>query len=110
MSEIIFVENKHYGKEATLKMDNGFIIMIDYYVALSIIEEEKRLKKYTVNYYLEATVSFSAEVEANSEEEAKAIAKENMGCEEHEEMDWNTNKYVFNGIQEEDSEEDDDEY
>jgi len=36
--------------------------------------------------------------------------KENMGCEEHEEMDWNTNKYVFNGIQEEDSEEDDDEY
>jgi len=58
-------------------------------------------KIYNVEYSLEATVTFSAEIEAHSEEEALSIARENCGSEEHEELDWVTNKYKFISIEEE---------
>jgi hypothetical protein len=57
-------------------------------------------KNFIVEYYLEATVSFSAEIEADSEEEAKQITRDNMGSEEHEERDWDTHDYVFVSIEE----------
>lgn len=57
-------------------------------------------KTYIVEYYIEATVSFSAEIEANNEKEAKEFVRTNMGSKEHNEMDWETNSYIFTNISE----------